>query len=245
VKQEQEIPTPDFLKRFSARPNEPIPLVEAIASLSCYCLAQNRKLWDQNSPRVGRAWYLLRERGLLAYSRHEAKLMLKPFARNNCLSADDYCAAVIRDKIRESGADSISEATFELFEWPDFMEWKRQHDPKFFQRLGQWQFKGRELDDNRPDIRLKLYGSLYDRCVPSPLEFCTDGYAAWVINSVLQNPEWPAGRVKTNEQAVRGWRRLLGLQLSRPLVARLGESAGRTIRFDEVAAAKHGIPRQN
>ena len=234
-----------FLQRFADAPEQPIPFEDAVKGLSSDLVKrENRPLWDENTPREGRSWYLQREKGLIAYSRYAAALMLKPFARGGHLLAENYIEAVVREEIRKHGSEAISRFNPEIFDWPDFMEWKRQKDPKFFERLGQWQFKGKDLGKYAPDFRIRLYATMYDRCALSPLEFCTDSWAASLINSLQLAADWPAQAKETNEEAIRGWRKLLGLKLTRPVVAKLGESAARTTIFDHIAARKHGIPPQ-
>ena len=238
-------PELDFLRQFAKAPYTPVTLEQVIDGQGAYSARRYRKFWDQNTERVGKAWYLQREKGLLAYSRYETTLKLKPFAKDGFLRAEDYVEFLIHEGIRRLGIDAISRPLNSFIDWPSFLDHKRRTDPTFFKRLGQWLHKGRDLDKNRPDSRFILYACMYDRH-PAPLEFCTDSYAVWLMNERLQKQsDWleTEKAIETNEEAVRGWRKKLGLKLSRPVVAKLGKSAkGQTLVIFPDAAAKHGIP---
>lgn len=205
-----------------------------------------RRAWDANTPTDGRDWYLRRDAGLWAYARREAEVRLRPFAKHGRFRGEDYLEAVLWWRIVQHGGDAaIASSDFD-----ELFRWKRHNDVGFFARLGARLAKRDEPEGRFPDLRMRLYACLYDRGVV-PLEFCTDDYAAWLINGIQRTKKrWlEKVGVETNAEAVRGWRRLLKLRLTMPKVVKFrralvhrGEPEASQYVFNRFAASRHGVP---
>jgi len=246
----------EFLVLFAGNPRKRCALDKAVARLAAWGVEDCRKMWDEITPaaQTCRAWFLSRDKGLRAFADYEAAILLGHFSQDGFITADRYIEATLHEQIRKSGYHALSKWRPGFFDWEDFLKYKRLHDPLFFLRLGQWLYKGNALKYFATDLRIKFYAAQYDRA-PVPLEFCSDGFAAGWINSVIhrqanlvsrasrvQINDWPGPKKETNPDAVKGWRRLLRLSLTPQPVYRSADAAG-TPRMANLAAARsHGLP---
>ena len=205
------------------------PYDEVLDRVARWLEADLQELWNHNTT-IKHPWFMAREAGLRAWSKHEAALRLNSFYREKYTLAD-YFELKLLERIQTHGNAELKDPY-----WTDFLSFKTQGEGlPFVYRIGE-KAKSKPVQHQ---VLHRLFCCYWDRLYV-PFEFWTYLAIEACLIDVLKSKGAPCGSV--SEGNLRQLVARFHLKKSKHIIVRKF-AAGRIERFDEKAAVAAGLPK--
>jgi hypothetical protein len=204
-------------------PGALLPYSQVLLGFASYLRGKYRPLWDEQTS-LPTPWHLARDRGLQAWSLHEAQERLKE-RYQDAYTDEDFMVLHLAEDLLNRGADALKHPFWTSL----FVKKQRTGDAAFFNYVATLL----ERKKKTPPGYQRLFTILFDRAY-CPLEYWSSSAIAefWRVCVPANTP---------SPELIRKWMERMKLKLADPPIV-LAFSSRRITRLDKAAAKLHGLP---